>query len=70
MFQWFTDVFRAPSIQELEKRQLSAAQRFLLAHEGAAEYHLAMTTMLRNRIDRIQKKDPSVAYILQEKSPL
>jgi uncharacterized sporulation protein YeaH/YhbH (DUF444 family) len=69
MFQWFIDVFRAPSIRELEKRQLSAAQRFLLAHEGAAEYHAAMATMLRNRIDRIQNKEDPVAYIHQDEFP-
>lgn len=47
-------VFRVPSAKTIAQRQLESAERTLLEHEAHAEFHDAMATMYRDRIERLR----------------
>ena len=49
------NVFRDPDPKVIIKRQLHQAQLDLLEQEKLAEFHEAMTVMLRGRIERLQQ---------------
>jgi len=49
------NVFRDPDPKVVVERQLHQAQLDLLEQEKLAEFHEAMTVMLRGRIERLQQ---------------
>lgn len=55
-FQALLDMWKMPAIDALIKRDLEQAEREVLAHRNAAEFHDAMTVCLESRIDRLQKQ--------------
>lgn len=45
--------FKHPTPAQIRARQVAEAERALLEHEAAAEYHDAMATLCRSRLERL-----------------
>ncbi len=56
MLDWFKNLYREPSGDQVLRKQLEAAERDRADHLARAEYHEAMSKMLETRIERIRKE--------------
>lgn len=49
------DLFRKPGAPKIATTELDDAQRKLLAHQSAYEYHLHMTDYYESKIERLER---------------